>query len=123
MKITLGEALHLLDYEGCLEDDSEDYPRSTKENLYYIADDETNTEKCDDGARRHVKIIFQAHNELYAFDAILPYYDQGDVDVKLAEGESKYLYGSEFDEDIQDKLVLCIPVTKKTRMVEQVYYE
>ena len=131
MKITLGEALHIINCGGCFEDDNKDYPRNTKENLYYIANDETNSEKYNGGDRYYVKIVFQKHNELYAFDAIAPYYGKGTVDakldkdpvdVKLDEDESKYPYGNGFSEDIQDKLVLCTPFSKKTRMIEQVYY-
>lgn len=123
--ITLGEALRLFVYgESCLSNDKEDYPRSTKDDLILVDSDYSNAEECDDGSRRTAKVIFKENEKLYAFDVIEPYWWEGDWDIKLTpKPEDTYVhYGDEYDKD-KSITVDCRPVTRKTRMVEEVYYE
>lgn len=123
--ITLAEALRLFAYgEDCLSTNGEKYPRSTKDDLIFVTLDYSNAEKCDEGARRTVKVIFKDNGNLYSFDAIDSYWDEGDMDVKLTpKPEDTYVhYGDEYDKD-KSVTVDCVPVTRKTRMVEEVYYE
>jgi|GEM_PF-3664442 len=123
--ITLAEALRLFVWgEDCLSNNESDYPRSTKNDLIFIDLDYSNSKKCDEGARRTAKVIFKENEKLYAFEVIDPYWDEGDIDIKLTpkSGDTFVHYGDEYAND-KSITVDCVPVIRKTRVIKQVYYE